>query len=97
MKLLIDISKEAYKNLQKRSTEIQAEGFSLENSVLNGTPISNNTTNGDVIKAMFPYIEVENHGLITSIKGLDCDKSALDPYRQFWSEWWNAPYRGEEI
>lgn len=39
MKLIIDISKEMYKNLQKRSIEIQAEGYLLENSVLNGTPL----------------------------------------------------------
>ena len=52
-------------------------------------------TNGDVMRALFPHIEAETYGLITSVKGLDCNKGALDPYRQFWSDWWNAPYRAE--
>ena len=39
MKMVIDVPEETYKNLQKRSTEIQAEGYLLENSVLNGTPL----------------------------------------------------------
>jgi len=38
MKIVIDIPEELYKNIQKRSTEIQAEGLILENAVLNGTP-----------------------------------------------------------
>lgn len=37
MKIVINIPEEMYKNLQKRSTELQAEGYLLENSVLNGT------------------------------------------------------------
>lgn len=57
--------------------------------------IPEDATNGDMIAAMFPYIEVENRGLITSVKGLDCNKGALDPYRHFWREWWNAPYKAE--
>lgn len=53
-------------------------------------------TNGEMIKVLFPYIEVKDYGLVTSVKGLDCDEgSALDPYMNFWSEWWNAPYKAE--
>lgn len=39
MKIVINITEEIYKNLQERSTEIQAEGCVLENAVLNGTPL----------------------------------------------------------
>ena len=39
MELAIKIPDEMYKDIQKRSTEIQAEGYSLENAVLNGTPL----------------------------------------------------------
>lgn len=49
MKIVIDIPEEMYKNFQKRSTEIQAEGYLLENSVLNGIPMPDNTTNGKEI------------------------------------------------
>ena len=50
-------------------------------------------TNGEVIKMLFPYIEVSNYGVVVRVKGLDCDKGALDPYRYFWTDWWNAPYK----
>ena len=36
MELVIRIPDELYKDIQKRSTEIQAEGYVLENAVLNG-------------------------------------------------------------
>ena len=39
MQIVIDLSDEMYKDIQKKSTEIQAEGYVLENAVLNGTPL----------------------------------------------------------
>lgn len=39
MKIMIDIPKKVYKDIQKRSTEIQAEGLVLENAILNGKPL----------------------------------------------------------
>ena len=39
MQIVIDLSDELYKDIQKKSTEIQAEGYVLENAVLNGTPL----------------------------------------------------------
>lgn len=39
MEIVIKISKEVYKQIQSKSTEIQAEGLILENAVLNGTPL----------------------------------------------------------
>lgn len=38
MRLIINIPKEVYKNIQSKSTEIQAKGYTLENAVLNGIP-----------------------------------------------------------
>ena len=38
-KIIIKISDEVYENIQKRSNEIQVDGDSLENAVLNGTPL----------------------------------------------------------
>ena len=63
---------------------------------LQGIVLSNiciGTTNGEVIKALFPHIEVRNHGVVVQVKGLDCDKGALDPYKYFWKDWWDAPYQ----
>lgn len=39
MELVIRIPDELYKDIQKRSTEIQAEGYVLENAILNGKPL----------------------------------------------------------
>lgn len=39
MQIVIDIPKKIYKNMQHRANEIQAEGYTLENAVLNGTPL----------------------------------------------------------
>lgn len=36
---MIDIPEEIYRDIQERSTEVQAEGYVLENAVLNGTPL----------------------------------------------------------
>ena len=92
MKLIIDIDEDTYKDIIKNGFIYDEDNEAVTHVIKNGTPIPDNPTNGDVIKAMFPYIESETYGLITSVKGLDCDKRALDPYRHFWSDWWNAPY-----
>jgi len=39
MQLTINIPKELYEDIQRRSTAIQANGDTLENAVLNGIPI----------------------------------------------------------
>lgn len=67
--------------------------YSFPDSVENKDSVFKGMTNGEVIKALFPYIEVSNQGVVVRVKGLDCDKGALDPYRYFWMEWWNAPYQ----
>ncbi len=36
IELVVKISEEVYKNIQSKSTEIQAEGYTLENAILNG-------------------------------------------------------------
>lgn len=43
MKLIIDIPEEVYKNIQSKSKEIQTEGYTVENAVLNGTPFDDIT------------------------------------------------------
>ena len=43
-------------------------------------------TNGDVIKAMFPKIEID-------YEGSDLVITNLDNVTSFSGTWWNAPYR----
>lgn len=60
-------------------------------------PISDNATNGDVMKVIFPNIEANevktDTGGYIEVKYLDtidkCDATA------FRKNWWNAPYKGE--
>lgn len=49
--------------------------------------ISNNATNGDIIKALFPnmYIEECDYDIFTT----------LDGDTRFTYDWWNAPYKPE--
>lgn len=57
----------------------------LENCI----EIPNGATNGDMIKTMFPYIEIEGIGgeikCIAAQIGFGTSYFALD--------WWNAPYK----
>ena len=39
IELVIKLPEEVYKNIQSKSTEIQAEGYVVENAILNGTPL----------------------------------------------------------
>ena len=67
--------------------------------VISGAPtvdaieIPKNVTNGDMIKIMFPYIEIEGIGgeikCIAAQIGFGTSYFALD--------WWNAPYKGGRV
>lgn len=52
-----------------------------------------NSTNGEVIQALFPYVKTEDTSISTLI-GTNLDRS----YIPFQRDWWNAPYQkgGEE-
>ena len=84
MKLLIDISEEDYKEVLKDTYS----GTPFENriftAIANGTPIDT-ATNGDVIKAMFPNVNVYEHngGATYSVN---------NEYN-FNATWWNSQYQ----
>jgi hypothetical protein len=42
IELVIKIPENIYKNIQSKSTEIQAEGYTIENAILNGIPLPQN-------------------------------------------------------
>ena len=83
MKLIIDIPEDIYNHII-----VDSEYFtpSLVNAFKNGTPIPDNATNGDVIKAMFPDAEIHIDGNYVFIHHMG-----------FWIKciirWWNAPYQ----
>lgn len=71
-------------------TILESQKENIEDIVI----INKNMSNGDVIKAMFPYLEISNG------KGLSKVYTGI-PYGEFiganidcMKEWWNAPYKG---
>lgn len=66
------------------------EGHIVGKAISNGTPIPDNATNGDVIKAMFPFYDneiYEHKGYIMAFYE--------DFYTTYPLRWWNAPYQKE--
>ena len=59
MKLIIDIPEDDYDVFRKQHVSNSSPRDRLFNAVKNGTPIPDNATNGDVIKAMFDEVEYE--------------------------------------
>lgn len=55
----------------------------------NGTPIPDNATNGDVIKTMFPNLQ-----LYSDFAYWDVDLG--DTHISVDKKWWNSPYKGGE-
>ena len=83
MKLIIDIDKHDYEYMKNRYVPHRFNTFSVIN---NGTPIPDNATNGDVIKAMFDVKEVEMYNTYA----VDFPEEGS---HYFFKGWWNAPYQ----
>ena len=95
MKLIIDINEIAYKNATHiPSIDWNGNLLRIVNDALhNGTPIPDNATNGDVIKAMFPkdVKVITQHDDIFGRRFIDLRVGQLDC--ELDDEWWNAPYQ----
>ena len=85
MKLIIEIP-DSYNLDGIRNGSIY--GQLVLNAVKNGTPIPNNATNGDVIKAMFPNTDIEIHNITVYVM-FDMYSNVIP----FDLDWWNAPYQ----
>ena len=94
MKLIIDIPGEDYNDIITCNPEVETEYVLdlLMKCVDNGTPIPDNATNGDVIKAMFPNTEVDDYDYgkdpVIDVYGIDDTE-----YITLRKAWWNAPYQ----
>ena len=88
MKLIIDIPEEMIIDVQYEDVvQIPLEVIS------NGTPISDNATNGDVIKAMFPD-NVFAEDKWRDENGVTWHTDIIsDNGMTFADFWWNAPYQ----
>ena len=94
MKIVIDITEDTYKVFKNLSKIIgilvyEKDILRLIKAVKKGTPLPDNATNGDVIKALFPNEKFEKG--ITIIH----NTSSSDRFMSFDYEWWNTPYTKE--
>ena len=92
MKLIIDIDEETYKKCKWKNNGVVGLEW-WERAIANGTPILDNATNGDVIKAMFDVIEEHfyDEDRMVDVYGLD----RTDDPSTFYADWWNALYKAE--
>lgn len=89
MKLIIDIPEDVYKKtVFYREFKDLNDCVTTIKALENGTPIPDNATNGDVIKAMFPNADIEIHN-ITVYVIFDMRSNVIS----FDLDWWNAPYQ----
>ena len=84
MKLIIDVPEaplygDMYTAICENGYIFDEDNEYIAKAIKNGTPISDNATNGDVIKAMFP-------------NGIKIDRSTAYAKRVT-EDWWNSPYR----
>lgn len=82
MKIVIDIPEKDWEFL-KESDGCRWSRAIIE-GVANGTPLPQNATNGDVIKAVFP-----NEHFMEMYAYVACGFTLFD------KNWWNAPYKAE--
>jgi hypothetical protein len=90
MMLVINIPKEVYADIMIHNREIMhresgKSAYYFEGLVQQGIPIPDDATNGDVIKTMFPNVNVYEHngGATYSVN---------NEYN-FNTTWWNSPYQ----
>ena len=82
MKLIIEIDENDYEKMKNGYVPSTFNTFSV---IKNGTPIPETATNGEVIKAMFPNVNIYEHNGGTTY-------SVNNEYN-FNATWWNAPYQ----
>lgn len=87
MKLMIDISDSTYEAIMARDWKNAGWLFNKElKAIHEGTPIPDNGTNGDVIKALFPRIKIKKFPtFLRVIEG--------EEYIPMTYDWWNSPYK----
>ena len=88
MRLIIDIP-EAMKNRLCFGVTFPKDIQTVCEALNDGTPIPDNATNGDVMKAMFPNVN------LSSLNNDYVYIENLDSYivHEFFKNWWYSPYQ----
>lgn len=89
MKLIIDIPEEDYKH-GMLGLYFDCYSMKLHETILNGTPIPDNATNGDVIKAFYPDAKYDTYFDFIAMT-THTERTVF--MSRFDRDWWNAPYQ----
>ena len=97
MKVIIDIDEKDFRIMQHNiavdNPLCPLSEKETVTKIANGVPISDNATNGDIIKAMFPDTKIEG---IEGLEGLQCVAVSIGLGTIYFAlDWWNAPYKKE--
>ena len=91
MKLVIDIHEKDYRSILNRR---YVSGGAVD-AIINGTPISDNATNGDVIKAIFGSDKVFDFIHYVHLRAKVGNWFNEGVVAEFYKDWWNAQYKAE--
>lgn len=92
MQIVIDIPKEMHKAFVQGSFGAKYNMYDLVGCVMNGTPLPDNATNGDIIQTIYPHYTFE----IESFEGfVRCSYDGW--YIRLPICWWDAPYKVGDI
>ena len=92
MKLIIDIPEWLYDNI----SEYPSRGFAvsqLESAILHGTPIPDNATNGDMIRAIFPQWKLMENTFEEMVMFDIPMKDGYLEHNACSKVWWKEPYQ----
>lgn len=90
MKLIIDIPEVVQHKVYAYGLSLSpSDKEQLIKAILNGTPIPDNATNGEIMQMMFSNGATENFATFMSFAASE------DEYINCTYEWWNAPYKTE--
>lgn len=92
MKLIIDIDEDVRIAISRMGVlripdEMQKK---VDEAIQRGTPIPDNATNGDVIKAMFSNVEIYTDVINEIVDVEICEDSSE---LRCCVDWWNSPYQ----
>lgn len=96
MKVIIDIPKPEFNHIKK--VQSKRRGSIPYTNIAFGTPIPDNATNGDVIKAVFPGAVFTDSMVEGYVCSVECHLIGRDTKRMYFDvEWWNALYEQKEV
>ena len=96
MKVVIELSEKNYKSVMLTQNRPigQRLPYGLSDTIKNGTILPDNSTNGDMIRAIFPDASFEKYATNNNLKPVAIIMNGII---EFDMEWWDTPYERSSI